>query len=76
MVLAIAAALTTGQPLPGQIGISEPIDILYQTAEDSYNSTVKPRLERLGADCNRVHVILTKVLMCLHSLTAELNRRY
>jgi hypothetical protein len=57
MCLAIAAALTTGQPLPGHSGANEPIDVLYQTAEDSYNSTVKPRLERLGADCNRIHVI-------------------
>ncbi|MDR0906790.1 MAG: AAA family ATPase [Oscillospiraceae bacterium] len=57
MCLAIAAALTTGQPLPGQTEMAGPIDVLYQTAEDSYNSTVKPRLERLGADCNRVHVI-------------------
>ncbi|GHV48837.1 hypothetical protein FACS189499_09100 [Clostridia bacterium] len=32
MVLAIAAALTTGQPLPGQSGIAKPIDVLYQTA--------------------------------------------
>jgi hypothetical protein len=57
MCLAIAAALTTGQPLPGQTGTAEPVNILYQTAEDSYNSTIKPRLERLGADCNRIHVV-------------------
>lgn len=35
----------------------EPINIIYQTAEDGLADTVKPRLEDAGADCTRVMVI-------------------
>ena len=31
--------------------------MLFQTAEDGLADTIKPRLEDLGADCTRVHVI-------------------
>lgn len=31
--------------------VSEPINIIYQTAEDGLSDTVKPRLEAAGADC-------------------------
>ncbi len=55
-VLAIAADLTNGA-LPFGSGISAPASVIYQTAEDGYADTVKPRLQRLGADCSMVHVI-------------------
>lgn len=35
----------------------EPINIIYQTAEDGLADTVKPRLEAAGADCSRILVI-------------------
>ena len=35
----------------------EPIHIIYQTAEDGLADTVKPRLEKAGADCTRISVI-------------------
>lgn len=35
----------------------EPVNIIYQTAEDGLSDTVKPRLEDAGADCSRVLVI-------------------
>ena len=55
-VLALAADITNGT-LPGESDITEAASVIYQTAEDGYADTVKPRLQRLGADCNRVHVI-------------------
>lgn len=57
MVLAIAAALTTGVPLPGSSVALPPSSVIYQTAEDGLADTIKPRLVQLGADCSRVHVI-------------------
>ncbi|HYE09406.1 MAG TPA: AAA family ATPase [Patescibacteria group bacterium] len=35
----------------------EPINVIYQTAEDGLADTVKPRLETAGADCSRILVI-------------------
>ena len=55
-VLAIAADITNGI-LPGETDITEPAAVIYQTAEDGYADTVKPRLQGLGADCKRIHVI-------------------
>jgi archaellum biogenesis ATPase FlaH len=57
MMLAIAAALTNGEPLPGDIVGDEPTNVIFQTAEDGLADTVKPKLELLGADCSRIHVI-------------------
>ena len=37
--------------------LSEPMNIIYQTAEDGLADTVKPRLELAGADCERIAVI-------------------
>jgi len=56
MMLAIAAAITKGEALPNG-GASSPADVLFQTAEDGLADTIKPRLEDLGADCYRIHVI-------------------
>jgi hypothetical protein len=56
MLLAIAADLTQGKFF-GASDICEPCDVIYQNAEDSYSDTVKPRLQQLGADGSRVHVI-------------------
>ena len=55
-VLAIAADMTT-DTMPGKTDLAEPAAVIYQTAEDGYADTVKPRLQRLGADCTRIHVI-------------------
>jgi archaellum biogenesis ATPase FlaH len=56
MMLAIAADLTRGRALPLE-NPTEPSNVLFQTAEDGLADTIKPRLEDLGADCSRVHVI-------------------
>jgi len=57
MALAVAAAVTTGTPLPGDASYSFPESVIFQTAEDGLADTIKPRLELLGADCDRVHII-------------------
>lgn len=57
LVLTIAALLSKGQPLPGQNDATEPIHIIFQTAEDGLADTVKPRLLRAEADCSRISVI-------------------
>lgn len=51
--LRLAAACSTGNPLPG-MDSREPIHVIYQTAEDGLGDTVKPRLMDAGADLNRV----------------------
>ena len=56
-VLALVALLTKGEPLPGDEVGSEPINVIYQTAEDGLADTIKPRLVASGADCSRVLVI-------------------
>ncbi len=57
-VLAVAALLTNGKPMPETEDIAaEPMTVIYQTAEDGLADTIKPRLEEVGADCSRVIVI-------------------
>ena len=56
-VLRIAALLTKGEMLPEDKQEREPINVIYQTAEDGLADTVKPRLEAAGADCSRILVI-------------------
>lgn len=58
MVLKLAAALSRGLPLPCDDDKEyEPIHIIYQTAEDGIEDTIKPRLEKAGADCSMIRVI-------------------
>ena len=37
--------------------IGEPVNVIYQTAEDGLGDTIKPRLLAAGADCSKVLVI-------------------
>ena len=67
MVLQIIAKLTKGEAvLPSGSDESaleektmdlEPVNVIYQTAEDGLGDTIKPRLLSAGADCSRVMVI-------------------
>ena len=58
LVLKLAAALSRGLPLPCDDDMErEPIHIIYQTAEDGIDDTIKPRLEKAGADCSMIRVI-------------------
>ena len=56
-VLAVIAALTRGESLPESEQALEPLNVIYQTAEDGLADTIKPRLAAAGADCSRVLVI-------------------
>ena len=57
--MAIAAAITRGESLPGEYGggLSAPACVIVQNAEDSYTQTIRPRLEHFGADCDKIYVI-------------------
>lgn len=57
MVLNIAAKLSKGIGIDEEMQITDPMNIIYQTAEDGLADTVKPRLESAGADCERISVI-------------------
>lgn len=56
-ILAVTALLTTGRPMPESDIPTEPITVIYQTAEDGLSDTIKPRLVEAGADCTKVAVI-------------------
>lgn len=57
IVLRLAALLSIGEKLPCSDTKREPVNIIYQTAEDGLDDTIKPRLEKADADCARVKVI-------------------
>ena len=67
MVLQIITKLTKGEAvlpsgsdepaLEAKTVDLEPVNIIYQTAEDGLGDTIKPRLLSAGADCSRVMVI-------------------
>lgn len=53
LALRLAAACSTGVPLPG-MAVLEPFSVIYQSAEDGMGDTIKPRLIDAGADLDRV----------------------
>lgn len=57
LVLNIAAKLSTGEGLDSEMKLTEPLNVIYQTAEDGLADTVKPRLELAGANCENISVI-------------------
>ena len=57
LILNIAAKLSKGEGLDDDMKLTEPMNIIYQTAEDGLADTVKPRLEMAGADCERILII-------------------
>jgi len=56
VTLAIAAALTRGDALPSGNTLI-PSNVIIQNGEDSYAQTIRTRLEQMGADCDRIHII-------------------
>lgn len=56
LAIAIAASMSVGKNIDGtNTGI--PINVLYQSAEDDYGDTLKPRFVCVGADLTRIHFI-------------------
>ena len=45
LILNIAAKLSRGECIDENMNITEPVNVIYQTAEDGLADTVKPRLE-------------------------------
>jgi len=54
LILNIAALLSTGLPMPEASNNLNPVNIIYQSAEDGTEDTLKPRLVTAGADCSRI----------------------
>jgi len=52
--LQIASLLSQGKPLPGSTSSTYPIEVIYQSSEDNAADTIKPRLMKAGADCERI----------------------
>lgn len=57
LILNIAAKLSKGEGMDNDMKLMESMNIIYQTAEDGLADTVKPRLEKAGADCERILII-------------------
>ena len=56
--LALATAISRGQPLPGMPeALLPPSDVIVMNGENPWASVIKPRLEMLGADCTKIHRI-------------------
>ena len=57
LILNIAALLSRGLPMPESTDYSLPTSVLYQSAEDGAEDTLKPRLMSAGANCSRIAFI-------------------
>jgi hypothetical protein len=57
LTLDIAARLTKGEPMPGEMGPQQPRTVLIASAEDDPADTMMPRLVSASADLRRVHFI-------------------
>lgn len=57
LVLNIAAKLSKGEGLDSKMKLTEPLNVIYQSAEDGLADTVKPRLEAAGANCENISAI-------------------
>lgn len=55
LACSLAAAVTTGRPLPGETEPRDPGDVIMITAEDDPNEDMPWRLRAAGADLSRVH---------------------
>lgn len=80
LVLQMIAKLTRGETIINE-ETKEPINVIYQTAEDGLSDTIKPRLVAANADCSKVLVIddketpLTMLDIRLEKAIAETSAR-
>ena len=65
LALQVTAIVSCGDPFPGADGAPrdtrEPENVIYLTAEDGLGDTLRPRLDRAGADVSRVYALTAKV---------------
>ena len=57
MMMNLIAELSKGGKTPDGKPVGMPQRIIYQCSEDGVSDTIKPRLERCGADCSKVAFI-------------------
>ena len=57
-MLYLAAAVSTGGILPDGTKLKQENTVIYQCSEDNVADTIKPRLLRAGADCDRIAYIV------------------
>ena len=57
MMMNLIAELSTGGKTPDGCKIGAPQKVIYQCSEDGVSDTIKPRLERYGADCRKIACI-------------------
>lgn len=57
MMMNFIATVTTGGTLPNGVQLEKAEKVIYQCSEDGAADTIKPRLEREGADCGKVAFI-------------------
>ena len=71
LALRLAAACSTGTPMPGMEPVT-PFPVIYQSAEDGMGDTIKPRLMEAGADLERVlSIVEDKVQLSLLDVRIE-----
>ena len=61
MMMNLIAELSTGGKTPDGCKIGVPQKVIYQCSEDGVSDTIKPRLERCGADCRKIAFINEEV---------------
>ena len=61
MMMNLIAELSMGGRTPDGCKISAPQKVIYQCSEDGVSDTIKPRLERCGADCRKIAFINEEV---------------
>ena len=61
MMMNLIAELSTGGKPPDGCKIGAPQKVIYQCSEDGVSDTIKPRLERCGADCGKIAFINEEV---------------
>ena len=57
LTLDLAARLTTGRPWPDGEAASSAADVILLAAEDGIADTMRPRLDAMGGDSKRAHVL-------------------
>jgi hypothetical protein len=65
LAIAVAAALTTGRPLPDGSAPGVTGTVLILACEDGHNDTIAPRLDAAGADRSYVKLIKPKTILKL-----------
>lgn len=61
MMMSLIAELSTGGTTPDGKELGRPQRVIYQCSEDGAADTIKPRLEKCGADCKNIAFINEEV---------------